>query len=140
PGGPEFEFDIDPRPVVARPTRLATEVQAPPAPMPTRQAAPVVTPMLPPSEKATIGKATVERMIVDSQKKSSATWMRVGIGVVGLFVLVGGLMSFPAVRDKRGLSSKPAKMTPAEIAKLADESVVFFEVGWKLIDMETGRP
>jgi pSer/pThr/pTyr-binding forkhead associated (FHA) protein/S1-C subfamily serine protease len=141
PGGPEFEFDLDPRPVVARPTRLATEVvSTPPAPMPTRQAAPVVTPMLPPTEKMTIGKATVERMIVDSQKKSTALGMRVVIGLIGLLVTVGGLLSFSGVRDKLGLSSKPAKMTPAEIAKLADESVVFFEVGWKLIDMETGRP
>jgi serine protease Do len=139
PGGPEFEFDLDPRPAaVARPTRLATEVA--PSPMPTRQAAPVVTPALPSSGKTTIGKATVERMIADNQKKSSNTMMRVGIGAIGLLVMVSGLLSFPSVRDKIGLSTKPAKLTPAEIAKLADESVVFFEVGWKLIDMETGRP
>ena len=137
PGGPEFEFDLDPRPSVAKPTRLAAEVQAPP----TRHAGPVVTPVIPPQEKVTLGKATVERMIADSNKKvTSAMWFRVAVGVVGILATVSGLLSFPSVRDKFGLSARGAKLTPAAIAKAAEESVVFFEVGWKLVDMETGRP
>jgi S1-C subfamily serine protease len=118
PGGPEMEFEVDPRPSVVKSTRLATDVAAP-ASRPT----------------APIGKATVERMIADRSK----AWIRVAAGAAGLFVLVSGLLSFPAVREKVGFGSK-AKMTPAAVAKLAEESVVFFEVGWKLVDMETGRP
>jgi len=142
PGGPEIEFDLDPRPVVAKPTRLAAEVApAPPvAPAPTRQAAPVVTPVLPPSEKLTVGKATVERMIVDQQRKASKSGLMIGGAVVGLLVVVGGLLAIPSVREKLGITSKPSKLSTAEIAKMANESVVFFEVGWKLVDMETGRP
>jgi serine protease Do len=137
PGGPEFEFDLDPRPAAAaRPTRLATDV----APT-TRQAGPVVTPVIPPQEKVTLGKATVERMIAEGNKKtSSAVWIRVAAGVIGLLVTVSGLLSFPSVRDRFGLRGKSSKLTPAAIAKAAEESVVFFEVGWKLVDMETGRP
>jgi hypothetical protein len=94
PGGPEFEFDVDPRPSLAKATRLATEI---PAPRPTM---PVVTPVIPPPEKVTLGKATVERMIANSSKKAStAAWIRVAAGVAGLFVLVSGLLSFPSVRE-----------------------------------------
>ncbi|MCX6629834.1 MAG: trypsin-like peptidase domain-containing protein [Candidatus Solibacter sp.] len=139
PGGPEFEFDLDPRPVVARPTRLADVAPVQPMPMATRQAG-VVTPVFPPSEKVTLGKATVERMIVDSRRQTSRTWMMAGAGVLGVLALVGGLLSFSGVREKLGLVSKPSRLTPAEVAKAANEAVVFFEVGWKLVDMETGRP
>lgn len=144
PGGPEFEFDLDPRPAaVARPTRLASEIATPPArvPMPTREASPSVTPVIPPAEKVTVGKATIERMIVDSNKKtSSKLLLRVAAGVIGAVAMTSGLLSFPGVREKVGLSSRPTNLSPAEISKLANESVVFFEVGWKLADMETGRP
>ncbi|MCX6608364.1 MAG: FHA domain-containing protein [Acidobacteria bacterium] len=53
-GGPEFEFDIEPRPSGPRPTRLADVIPAAP---PTRQADPF--PM--PSQKVAMGKATVEQ-------------------------------------------------------------------------------
>ena len=84
PGGPEFEFDLDPRPAVVRPTRLASELPAlPKAPLPTREVSPP-----PPSEKVGVGKATIERMIVDSNKKAtSKVLLRVAAGVIGLVAM-----------------------------------------------------
>jgi S1-C subfamily serine protease len=128
---------------VAKPTRLAAEpILAPPkVPMPTREASHGVTPLIPPSEKVTVGKATIQRMIVEgNQQSSSKMLLRVAAGVIGVLVMTGGLLSFPSVREKLGFSSKPSSLTASEISKMANESVVFFEVGWKLADMETGRP
>ena len=142
PGGPDFEFDLDPRPAVARPTRLASQVATAPSRtlMPTREASPAVTPVIPPSEKVTVGKATIERMIVDSSRKTNSKMIGIAAGLIGVLAVAGGLFAVPAVREKLGITSRPTNLTPAEISKLANESVVFFEVGWKLADMETGRP
>lgn len=154
PGGPQFLFDLDPRPNVPKPTRLAGEaayggVQNPPAP--TRQAPPIspqmqqpqvsppVSPMLPPSDRGVVGKATVERMIVQSQAKSSNMALMVGLAVLGVVVIAGGLLAVPSIREKLGIS-KPAPLTQAQIAKSAGDAVVFFEAGWKVLDTETGRP
>jgi len=146
PGGPEIEFDLEPKPAAPKMTRLATELPAmnvAPVPGMTREASPasMVSPMVPPSERqAAIGKATVERMIVDSQKKSSSGLIALVIGVAAMVLVVGGLVLVPAVREKIGLGGKAAKLSPAEISKMANESVVYFESSWKLVDLETGTP
>ena len=151
PGGPEIEFDLDPRPSMPKQTRLATELPAfnvAPAPGMTREATPAmasppsnVSPMMPPSERpAAIGKATVERMIVDSRKKSNQGLIGVVVGIAVLVVAAGGLLLIPAVREKLGIHGKSTRLTPAEISKLAGESVVYFESSWKLVDLETGTP
>jgi hypothetical protein len=98
PGGPEFEFDMDPRPVgMVRATRLAAEVKAPAM---TREASaspvtPVPMPPPPPPGAAgarppgTVGKATVERMISDTQKKSNKTLMYVIAAAAVVILLIG---------------------------------------------------
>lgn len=127
-GGPEFEFDIEPRPSGPKATRLADTI---PPPAPTRQAMPVA----PPSVQAGPGKATVEHMIAQSQRKTSTT-LWAGLGLT-FFLILAGAGGVYALRDK---IFGPKKLTAAELAKQSNESVVYFEVGWKLVDMETGRP
>ncbi len=127
-GGPEFEFDIEPRPSGPKATRLADTL--PPA-GPTRQAMPVA----PPSMQAGPGKATVEHMIAQSQRKTNTTlWIGLGLGLFLLLAVAGGTFAF---RDK---IFGPSKLSAAALAKQSNEAVVYFEVGWKLVDMETGRP
>jgi serine protease Do len=143
PGGPEIEFDTDPRAAAPKQTRLATELPAmnvTPAPAMTREAPSAISHVVQSAERPPIGKATVERMIVDSQKKSSQGLMGVVIGIAAMVLIVGGLLAIPAVREKIGLGGKPTKLTPSEISKLAGESVVYFESSWKLVDLETGTP
>ena len=81
-GGPEFEFTIDPLPPqYVKATRLAaTPVMTPP----TRVVDVPGTPA-----KATVGKATVERMVSDA-KKQSRTSMYIGIGAVVVLAAVLG--------------------------------------------------
>lgn len=129
-GGPEFEFDIEPRPSGPRPTRLAEVIPAAP---PTRQAD--AFPM--PSQKVGMGKATVEQMIIAGQRKSSHTLLWGGIGVLAAVIAIGGVLLLPPVRDK---IFGAQRLSATELAKATNESVVYFEVGWKLMDMETGRP
>jgi S1-C subfamily serine protease len=137
-GGPELEFDLLPRP--AKPTRLAA--QAPETvttrlPAPTREAAVGEAAGKPP-ERAAVGKETVERMIAERQKKIPAGIMWVGAGLVGTLVLFALLLAIPAVRHSIGLGGNA--LAPAEVARLAGDSVVYFEVSWKLVDQETGLP
>jgi pSer/pThr/pTyr-binding forkhead associated (FHA) protein/S1-C subfamily serine protease len=95
-GGPEFEFDVEPRPAPdvkatrlgivpasADATRMAPSVNVTaPAAMPTP--APVVSAPIP----SGVGKATVERMITDTQKKSQ-TMNYAMAAALGLVVVAG---------------------------------------------------
>ena len=95
-GGPEFEFDVDPRPVPdVKATRLGVIPSA--AVDATRMGAAAITaPSTPPStapvsaERApgSIGKATVERMVADTQKKSQ-TMNRAMAAAVALVAVAG---------------------------------------------------
>lgn len=146
PGGPEFEFDVEPRPVVMKPTRLATDLpelkltrEAVTAPVvtvvPTPVPAPVVTPVIPVSTMKTgVGKATVERMIERSQKKTR-TYQLVALAAI-LLVLVGAALVLYRARTGKKVDSPPLV---ADIVSMNTDSVVFFEVGWKVVDMESGR-
>jgi serine protease Do len=141
PGGPEFEFDVDPRPAgMVKPTRLADSVVvAPPMTMePTRDAGAA------PPAHAGIGKATVERMI--GQTKAQSRKMMIAV-VAGLLVVVAGVAAWlylmrpkPSVVVQR-IEQKltPSGLTPADIARRNTDATVVFEVGWKLIDTATGK-
>jgi S1-C subfamily serine protease len=136
-GGPEMEFDVFPRPV--KPTRLAAEVPETAAvrePAPTREAVTADGARRP--ERAPVGKETVERTIAAGQKKSPTTLLVAAGALVGVLVLAAGLFSIPGVRRAIGVGGKG--LAPAEVAKLAGDSVVYFEVSWKLVDRDTGLP
>lgn len=135
PGGPEFMFDIEPRPAnLMRPTRMSNDPNAPTAgygagPPPTRQGAmpPTGAPMgyggMPPTgvppagQPGSVGKATVERMIAQTKSDSRKS---VIIAVVALILLVAGAAvglylwnqsrNDQADRDRAGQSERLSKV------------------------------
>ena len=142
PGGPEFEFVVDPPPPgsLVRATRLATDIAPGQRPIAmTREATPQVNPSVTPlpssaPERPNIGKATVERMIQEGHHRSRRSLYVAAAALV--VVLLGTASVFWAhVRD----AVKPKSLTPAEISAQNLDSVVKIEVGWKMIDTTTGR-
>ncbi|HVG19978.1 MAG TPA: FHA domain-containing protein, partial [Blastocatellia bacterium] len=159
-GGPEFQFDLEPRPNQAiRPTRMgeggtAGLGSAAPTTPPTRMGAqspsglsPVVPgPTMPASGQ--VGKATVERMIAQSSKQSKGYLIVGGIALVVIIAIVAGVLIYHQISSNRQIASDTknaldsaaanAPMTPADIAKNYTNSVVYIEAGWKLIYTPTG--
>lgn len=155
PGGPEFEFDLNPRPSAAKPTRLA---DAPVAIPPTREvplasatavaatgaaARPTNPPVYTPSGSTVVGKATVERMI--GQHKNQTRNMVVAAGLVLLAVL-GGVSGYLLTRPKphpqiitNVVKAGSDGLGSDQIASSNTPSVVYIEVAWSLIDAQSGR-
>lgn len=137
PGGPEFEFDMHPRPVPAlKPTRLASEIPTV-APPPTREATPVAPPhaSIPaaPPVPAAVGKATVERMIQSSQQKS-----RTPVYLALASLMIAATVLALVIGNRRG-EAEGRDPGAVEVARKNTDSVVFIEVGWKIVDIESGR-
>lgn len=159
PGGPEFIFEVEPRPVgaAAKSTRIAGVATAAPA---TRM---VANSSLATASSGngggktpgTVGKATVERMIsqtVDETKKAQGK----KFGIIGLAAAVAVMILFGAViggaywyssSREAELSGKTselekkiaedkanAPMTAADINDKYGKAVVYFEVAWRLIN------
>lgn len=140
PGGPEFEFDLDPRPAGAvKPTRLADSLVVSPTGglAPTREAGGAAMPA-----PASVGKATVERMITQTKAESRKTLYMVVGGLLVVVAAVAGFLYFSRPRltvqtvEKR---ISPDGLTPAAIAQANTDATVMFEAGWKLVDTETGK-
>ena len=157
PDGPQFEFDLDPRPAsMIKPTRLSDAsgiaaagplppTRQTPVPMATtRESAPSST--LAPAEKTTVGKATVERMISETKSKSQKMAY---IAIAAVLVVIGGVTWWlyatrPRPVDteaiKRDLERKlPGGLSPTQIAQANTESTVSMAVAWKLIDTASGN-
>jgi len=160
-GGPEFQFDLEPRPAQdMRPTRMpgegttasygASPVTAPPTRMGTDASAmsPMGSrPMGPgPTMPAagTVGKATVERMIAQNKNDNRKIVFIGGAALVLILVLVAGFLIYHQITSNSKLSGEisavtsGAPMTPADIAKQFTGSVVYIEAGWKLIYTSNG--
>lgn len=160
-GGPEFQFDIEPKAQPAiRPTRYASDLggTTPEVVLPPTRESPgsyAPPPSYPPSYGGTptppignfappmgVGKATVERMITQS-KKQTRTQMYVIMGAVLIVIL--SAVGFALARKGKNTttiierSSGSNAVSPTQIAQAAMDSVVLFEVGWKLVDVENGR-
>ncbi|MBP7415251.1 MAG: FHA domain-containing protein, partial [Pyrinomonadaceae bacterium] len=156
PGGPEFTFDVEPRPEnFAKATRMVeTGASAPPA---TRM---VTTPTATAGGKApgTVGKATVERMIsetvTETKKAQGRKFGAIG-AVAGLLVLVlvaaaiGGGYWYYSKREaalKDELGGKTADLqkkvddgkvvNATEVNEKYGKAVVYIEVAWRLIDTQ----
>jgi serine protease Do len=112
PGGPEFQFDLEPRPQsTSKATRLATvpaglaETLPPPTRVPEARNGLSTAPPMPPSSSipppvapsGSVGKATVERMITQTKKSQTNKFLIIGgvvlvvvffmfVAVVGFFV------------------------------------------------------
>ena len=143
PDGPQFEFDLDPRPAsMIKPTRLsdapigAGTTMAPTressAPLPPTRESP--TPTASQAGRVAVGKATVERMISETRRKS---YTMAYVIVAGILVVVVGTTWW--LYSTRTPPPPPACLNPAEIAQRNTEATVFFEVGWKLIDTASGK-
>jgi S1-C subfamily serine protease len=143
PGGPEFEFDLNPRPAAAmKPTRLAEDVvlMNASAMAPTRAAAPTAAT----HGAGTVGKATVERMITGVKTQQRKTMYMVVGGMLALVAVVAAGLYFARPKQSTVVEKViekvgPSGLTPTQIALSYTDATVAFEVGWKLVDMETGK-
>ena len=141
PGGPEFEFDVSPRPASAiKETRLA-DSPATSVP-PTREEIVQVPPTVAASEP--VGKATVQRM-VDAGKKRNDKIIYIGVGVaIAAAAIVAAVFvaRTPDPDDRHTDASNIAvvdNLSPADIAKKNTDSTVLIEVGWHLVDTVYGK-
>jgi pSer/pThr/pTyr-binding forkhead associated (FHA) protein/S1-C subfamily serine protease len=162
-GGPEFQFDVEPRPQSdMRPTRMegttASYGSSPATTPPTRMGSghsnippPGSMPMGPgPTIPAsgTVGKATVERMIAQNKSDSRKFVFIGGTALIFIVVIVAGILIYHQISSNKELASDTkaalsaaaasAPMSPADIAKAYTSSVVYIEAGWKLIYTSNG--
>lgn len=139
PGGPEFQFDLEPRPAGAmRATRIADDEEESPsaAIRPTQASSP--SSERAPAPASTVGKTTVERMLAYTKGESQRVMMFGGTGLFVFILLVGGFLLY---RSDRVWSDyeKSQPLTPAEIAAANTDKVVYIETSWKLIHTQTGE-
>lgn len=115
PGGPEFVFEIEPRPagatkatrvVQAGPTAPATRV--PGGPPPTGAPFPQTAPA-PPQQSHGVGKATVERIVSQNVQQAKKSQSRTYLAIIGAVVVVGlvaigGVIAFAVWRARQAES------------------------------------
>jgi hypothetical protein len=145
PGGPEFQFDLEPLPAhLMKATRQASTPQGGMAP--TRVAATPTAIGAP--GKAGVGKETVERMVSTAKNEGRRN---VVIGVAASILLVGGIVSalawqanrraavIEATADRLVTESKDKPLTTRQIAENYTSSTVLIEFKWKLVNAGTGE-
>lgn len=160
PGGPEFTFDVEPRPEnYAKTTRMASSAPAPPTrTIGTDSAMAASAGARPPG---TVGKQTVERMIsetVTETKRAQGRKYGAFAAIAGLLILVlfGGVIAagywYYSSREsaiKSELGNKTAEIqksieadkanapkATADIVEKFSNAVVQIEVAWRLIHPE----
>ncbi len=161
PGGPEVQFDLEPRPEggTVRATREALSDPMAPTlsnnpfgtiPIPTTRTVDLGSDSsgLP---RTTVGKATVERMITETvtqtKKAEGRRYMMIGGGaLIGVLILFGAIAGYLAYRGQaseaelgkvqKEMASAP--LTPSAITKANERSVVKIEVSWKLVSPSGG--
>lgn len=152
-GGPEIQFDLDPLPAAyVKATRLAvgsepsvaeTRMQSPSGATATAGAG---------GGKATVGKATVERMIGETKKEGRRNV--VAVVAIAILAIAGAAYWMKTRSDADATSSKATtdslagatkravelgkNMTPAEIAAQNSPAVVRIDFSWNLIYAPTG--
>ena len=158
-GGPEFQFDLDPRPQqYMQQTRIpgqgttasygSTPVTTPPTRMGTDSSPMAPVGSMPPGfggpAPGSVGKATVERMISQTKSDNRKIMFVVAGALMLILVLVAAVLVYHQITSNKQLSSDinavsaNAPMSPAEIVKAYTNSVVFIEDGWKLIYTPNG--
>ena len=160
-GGPEFQFDVEPRPQQdLRPTRMpgegstasygASPVTTPPTRMGTGASAmsPVgsrpMGPGLTMPASGTVGKATVERMIAQNKTDNRKLIFIGGAAFLVILFLVAAVLLYHQLASNKQLATETQNalsggpMSPADIAKAYTGSVVYIEAGWKLIYTSNG--
>ena len=140
--GPEFEFDVNPpQKDYMKKTRVVEAVADDAAAKPTRVSEAVVEPESEPvAEKRGVGKETVERIVMQSQKKTRKIWL--SAIAAGIIILLGlGYIFWPETPVVKApeLPEKFQKLTPTEIAQANSDKVVYIEAGWKMTYTVTGE-
>lgn len=152
-GGPEFQFDIEPRPPEAlKETRIVAE-SAPPTRISTESTA------IPQRPSSFVDKATVERMIAqnvgETQRRQSRAYLLIGgAALLAVLVIFGAVAAYLSYRNRAtetqvsqevsrvqaALSEKESKapLAATEIAQKNGKAVVYIEVSWELISTKTG--
>jgi S1-C subfamily serine protease len=170
-GGPEFEFDCDPRPNgYVKPTRVAVEVAAG---IPATRERSAVAPLKATSDVATlangsplksatasvngsangtlqhqaatvpasVGKATVERMITQT-KNETRKWMLIGGAALAVVLIAVFIIARPKPLPAQVINNLiPAAdgLSDAQIAEKFGKAVVNIDLSWKLINSQSGR-
>jgi serine protease Do len=147
PGGPEFQFDLDPLPAhLMKATRQAATPQG--AMQPTRVASTPTAALAGPGGKSGVGKETVERMVTTAKKEGRRN---LALGVAASILLVGGIIAAMAWRaDRRAAvleatagrltaESADRPMTTRQVADNYTSSTVLIEFKWKLVNAGTGE-
>jgi serine protease Do len=135
PGGPEMEFNITGYQAVDKPAGAAVPAaQLYVSPVPPQAAA--VAPAAPPPSAPLPPQphATVERMIQGSRNKQLRTYQLLAASAVVLLITAAAFAVYRMTQ-----SSGLGGTSPAAIAAANTDSVVFFEVGWKLVDTDSGK-
>lgn len=145
PSGPEFQFEIEPRPAgAAKATRIA-DYPAAPATRVTDSGSNTGA-----TAKAGVGKDTVERMLAGSRGVTKRLVINVGAALVGIVALVtGALLYMDKQQDKEVSQTKAtisdikdkmsANMSPADISAKYSGSTVYIEASWKYIHIPSGK-
>jgi serine protease Do len=154
PGGPEFQFDLNPRPVSVKPTRLA---DSPAVVLPLTREVPLThatgavqatvrtanAPALSASGSTVVGKATVERMITQHQNQTRSMVLAAGLAMLAQ---IGGVSGYLITRPKprtqiitNVVKAGTGGLASEQIASTNTPSVVYIEVAWSLIDAKNGR-
>lgn len=140
-GGPEFVFDIEPRParetVIAAPrSHKATTLSPSLADVPDRAPAP-----------QGVGRETVERMVAESHQKaqrSTTGWML----AVGGGVLLLALAAFMLLDRREPVAPPPPPvdstavetLSATEITRAFGNATVYIEASWRLRNADTDKP
>jgi S1-C subfamily serine protease/pSer/pThr/pTyr-binding forkhead associated (FHA) protein len=154
--GPVFLFDLDPRPESHIKKTQVVDI-LPPIKSTTVNKAAGDRPQ--PSAKQSVGKDTVQRMVLEERKKSKTNVLLVAMGILVLIV-AGGIGILRNVNDRSGgtnriiaglkdeltgmkdtldVKTRPGAKTPARIAGENSDKVVYIEIAWKLIYTPTGE-
>jgi len=162
--GPEFVFDLDPRPPALPPeTRLADSGQV--IPQTREQRRPSVSVSAESAEEHSegsrekrptssdrIGRNTVQRLITSVRSDTRRQMINVGGGILAIIVAISGFFIYQSSEDREGAENDKDKLirrleqaedakgkSDAEIAEEYSESTVFIEAAWKLIDARSGK-
>lgn len=162
PGGPEFQFDLEPRPAnTVKATRsaafdaLSPTIQGASGSVPsTRQvdlgmpptrSVSIGTPGGSTSSTGTVGKATVERMISQNiaitKRTEGRRYMMIGGGSLLVLVMIFGAVAaylFYRTGSSASTALLPAPLNAAEISKANKNSVVRIDVVWRLTSPDGG--
>ena len=165
-GGPEFQFDLEPRPAGSKPTRVDGSPAVAQSSTPQTRVGSSVSGVVAPTSSAeaqrtSVGKATVERMIAQG-KTESHTKMYIAAGALVLIIaavaaeIVDKSRSDAAIANQQGqktaeelaklggglgeVKTRTAALTPGEIAEMAAPATVYIQVTWQFIQAKSGNP